>query len=79
MASRTLNKMLHLNISDKDNFPQNKGSKHTTTRNEIKQFIIPQPGRQRQPASEFISLLTFPAKKLTAKIYHKRLTGQFMR
>ena len=37
---------------------------------------FPQRGRQRECHNSF---LIFPSKKLTAKIYHKRLTGQFMR
>ena len=35
-----------------------------------------QRGRQRERHNLF---LCFPSKKLTAKIFHKRLTGQFMR
>ena len=37
---------------------------------------LPQRGRQRERQNSFFC---FASKKLTAKIYHKRLTGQFMR
>ena len=39
-------------------------------------FKISQRGRQREHHNSFFC---FPSKKLTAKIYHKQLTGQFIR
>ena len=44
--------------------------------NELKVASFRFRGRQRKCHNSF---LCFPSKKLTAKIYHIRLTGQFMR
>ena len=42
----------------------------------IESLRFPQRGRQRERHHSF---LCFPSKKLTTKICHKRLTGQFIR
>ena len=42
----------------------------------LESLRFPRRGRQRELDNSFVC---FPSKKLTAKIYHKRLTGPFMK